>query len=106
MKKRDAFDDAIHEKYGKGMTNTSPTKEEHPLGDFSDDEDDYPSIIPDNEQPIDASGKILNQQPAYDKLIQTQVSLPQRGDTKRATVKGRSVDSEGRTTGTFDENPS
>ena len=68
-------------------------------------EEDYPSAIPDD-PPVDSSGKLLNQQPSYDKLIQAEVKLPQRGQLKRATVLGRSVDTEtGKTTGTFDDNP-
>ena len=106
LKKRDAFNLAITEKYGSGMIEVMPTKDEHPLGDLDNGkEEPYPSLIPDNEHPIDISGKVLNQQPAYDKLIEAQVQLPQRGEMKRATVKGRSVTSEGETTGTFDDNP-
>ena len=83
------------------MADATPTKDEHPIGNFSDDENEepYPSLIPDNEC------KLLNQQPTYDKLIQAQVQLPQHSKMKRATVKGWSVNSEGKTTGTFDGNP-
>jgi hypothetical protein len=103
--KRERFTALTTERFGDAWTPGLGLKDEHPLDADDEFDEDYPSSIPD-EPPVDSSGKLLNQQPAYDKLIKAEVKLPQRGQNRRATVLGRSVDTDtGRTTGTFDENP-
>jgi hypothetical protein len=106
MTKRKRFDELTQQRYGDAWTPGVGLKDEHPFEDVHGfDEDEYPSSIPEI-TPIDAVGKLLNQQPAYDTLIKAEVKLPQQGQLKRAQVVGRSIDTEsGRTTGTFDENP-
>ena len=71
-----------------------------------DEEEDEPKrTVPDIEDTVDATGRLLNQQPAYDKILCSEVSL-QLGEnitvvkvTKRALVPNENV------AGTYDENP-
>ena len=45
--------------------------------EYNEYEDEYeePRIIPDIEEPVDSTGKPINQQPFYDKLINAEVQL-------------------------------
>ena len=57
------------------------------------------------DDPIDSAGRAINQQPAYDKLIQAELILPQGDKLKMARVVGRAVGPDGLTTGTFSDIP-
>jgi hypothetical protein len=105
IQKRNKFIELTIAKYGDGyLTPPTVVKDEEEYDPFADDEE-YPSNIPEFSDPVDSSGKAINQQPAYDKMIQAEVRLPQNGEFKRGKVIGRSVDATGKTTGTYDENP-
>ena len=73
-KKREIFDALI-----KGKLGTSSNAPKDELQDFEayEDEDDKPVTIPENEDATDANVRLLNQQPAYDKIINAEVQLPQ-----------------------------
>ena len=61
--------------------------------------------VPDNEDVVNIHGKLLDQQPAYDKLINSEIQF-QRGDTvTTGRVARRAVGPDGRTYGTYHPNP-
>ena len=70
-----------------------------------EDEDESKRTVPDIEDTVDATGNLLNQQLAYDKILRSEVSLQMGqnmivgGVTKRALGPDRTV------VGTYDENP-
>jgi hypothetical protein len=84
------FDELIKRRWGTSInppTTVSPTDDD--LDEYQDD-DEAARIIPDIEDTVDVNGKLLNQHPAYDQLINAEVAL-QLGDemslgrvTKRA----------------------
>jgi hypothetical protein len=54
---------------------------------------------------VDASGRLLDQQPAYERLINAEVHL-QLGDTyQKARVTGRAIGPDGVVVGVYDDNP-
>ena len=61
--------------------------------------------MPDIEDTIDAKGKMLNQQPAYDKILHSEVSLQLGEDMTTGKVTKRAIGPDGITAGTYDENP-
>ena len=110
-KKRELFEKIIVERHGTYAKPDEPLPKDHPLFDFFNMDDDMPydSNIPEadelNTPPVDASGNEFDQQPIYDKLLSAEVTLPHGNEYKRATVLGRSLDADGRSTGTYSENP-
>ena len=108
-KKRDTFDDKIFKIHGDSMSIPAhvdkPKPQDWSLDDFIDmNEDEEPiRLLPDD--PVDASGKAIYEQPFYDAIIHAEVLLPQGEMMKSAKVKGRSKDSDGNIVGTYDNNP-
>ena len=110
LKKREIFDGLIERRWG---TSINPpivsvvSDTENQSDDFEEyeDEDEAARIVPNIEDTVDAKGKLLNQQPAYDKLLQSEVSL-QLGETMSfGKVTKRAIGPDGTVAGTYDENP-
>ena len=82
-----------------------PKPEDWSLDDFiGENEEETPArSLPDD--PVDASGKAIFEQPFYDAMINAEVLLPQGEGMKSAKVKGRAKDSEGNIIGNYDSNP-
>ena len=110
-KKRKTFDALIERRWG---TSINPPKVEKKNSDNDDDNDAFeeyeddveqPRIIPDIEDTVDANGKLLNQQPAYDMLLNAEVRLNLGDDIAHGTVKRRAAGADGKAIGTYDDNP-
>ena len=52
-----------------------PKDDEQSVFDEYEDDDESKHVIPDVEDTVDATGKLLNQHPAYDQIINTEVAL-------------------------------
>ena len=84
---------------------------ETPIKDFDDEweefenEDEQARSIPEIEDTVDAQGRLLNQQPAYDKPIHNEVQLPLGEKVQTAKVKQRSLGPDGVVVWTYDDNP-
>ena len=64
-----------------------------------------PRTVQDIEDSVDNSGHLLNQHPAYNRLIHSEMA-PQLGDqVQRARMVGRSVGLEGIVVGEYDDDP-
>ena len=89
-------------------TSTQPSEEqpseEHEYHDEVD-EDQTLHETPDTEDIVDSTGKVLNQQPLYDKLINAEILLPHGDKMQMAKVIGRTVGDHGYTMGSYDDNP-
>ena len=107
IKKRAVFNGLIERRWGTSINPPKQTDTED-LDDNEfeeyEDEGEPKRIVPDIEDMVDATGKLLNQQPAYDKILRSEVSL-QLGEnmtvgkvTKHALGPNRNV------AGTYDEN--
>jgi hypothetical protein len=64
-----------------------------------------PNLVPDIEDAIDTQGKLINQQPAYDKLINAEAQLQMGDKMMTAKVIKRSIGPDGCTAGEYDDNP-
>jgi hypothetical protein len=62
-------------------------------------------LIPEFDDPIDATGRAIDSQPAYDRMINTELMLPQNGEYQPVTVIGRTVGPSGRPEGQYHEDP-
>jgi hypothetical protein len=54
---------------------------------------------------VDSTGKILNQQPLYDKMISAETLLTHGDDMQVGKVIGRTLGGHGSTIGSYDDNP-
>ena len=103
VEKRRIFDNLITKRWGTSAL-AAPVEPKDEFVEYEDDVEE-PRLIPEFDDPVDANGRPLDQQPLYDKLINAEVILQQGDGMKAAKVKGRSTDPDGRSVGTYDENP-
>ena len=104
-RKRKLFTELITSRWG---TSASPPPDEpKPEYDFDayEDDDESPSPIPAFDDPVDATGKSIDLQPAYDTLIYAELLLPQNGEFQPVTVTGHTVGPSGRPEGEYNEDP-
>ena len=112
-KKHDVFDALIERRMGTSINpppapeNRDPTMED-PSNDndlYKDDEKDEPVESPDHEDILDSTGRVLEQQLAFDKIINAEVMIQNGNEMAMGKVARRSLDADGRTTGTYHDNP-
>jgi hypothetical protein len=83
IKKREIFDELIERRWGTSINppkvkdeNESDPNKPHPEDwDYYEDDDEAPQTVPDIEDIVDSKGKLLDQQPAYARLINSEVQL-------------------------------
>jgi hypothetical protein len=81
QEKRKIFDALIERRWGSSINPkyTEPDPEDTEEYDEYEDEDEEARVVPNIEDTVDTNGKLLNQHPAYDQIINAEVSL-QMGD--------------------------
>jgi hypothetical protein len=87
--KRKVFDDLIERRWGSSINPPMATEPEFdPRDDFEEYEDDneLARVVPGIEDTVNAHGKLLNQHPAYDQIINAEVSLQLGDDMVTGTV--------------------
>jgi hypothetical protein len=107
-RKREVFDQLTERRWGTSMS--KPPPEHDPVDQDNDleeyqSEDEPPRIVPDIEDVVDNKGKLLNQQPAYDKLLNAEVALQLDEQTSIGKVTRRALNPDGHVVGSYDENP-
>ena len=87
--------------------NIPTTSTESDDKDFEAYEDDFEQArnVPDIEDTVDSTGKKLNQLPAYDQIINAEVSLQMGESMTVGRVTKRAIGPDGQVAGTYDENP-
>ena len=102
---RKAFDDSINKIHGDSIyfPDNSPDPDLMSLS-YLDDEDEDPVNIS-YENPVDATGKVIYENPFTDILIHTEGIFPQGNNFPSAKVQGRTEDYDGNIVGTFESNP-
>ena len=112
-KKRNVFDALIERRMGTSI-NPPPTPEdrdpttEDPTNENNlDDDDEMDGLVesPDHEDILDSTGRILEQQPAFDKIINAEVMIQNGDEMTMGKVTRRSLDVDGRMTGTYRDSP-
>ena len=110
-KKHDVFDALIERRMGTSINPPPTTEGQDPtveelanLNDL-DDEMDEPVESPDHEDILDSTGRILEQQLAFDKIINAEVMIQNGDEMAMGKAARRSLDADGRTTGTYHDNP-
>lgn len=108
LKKRQTFDELIERRHGTSINPPKPkptdeSNESPEDDDRSSDTDD--EVTPDVEDIVDSTGRLLDQQPYYDKLINAEIMLQQDDKVQMGKVKGRTIGPHGGTMGSYDDNP-
>ena len=103
-KKREIFAALIKQRWGDSAIPCVNVKVDLECNEHEDDYEE-PSIIPDAEEPVDSTGKPINQQPFYDKLINGEVQLQMGDSLVQGKEIGRLVGPEGTIIGSYDDNP-
>ena len=104
LNKRKIFDSLIERRWGNPIMPPKTTPSYNPYEVYEDD-DEKPRIMPEIEESVDASGTLMNQQPAYDKMINAEIQLQKDNEMAHGRVKRRALGPDGRVCGTYDDNP-
>jgi hypothetical protein len=108
IKKRAIFDGLIERRWGTSINppkkNDTEDLDDNEFEEYEDD-DEPKRTVPDIEDMVDANGKLLNQQPAYDKILNSEVSLQLGESMTVGKVTKRAIGPDGTVAGTYDENP-
>ena len=110
-KKHDVFDALIERIMGTSINPTPTTEDQDPtmeeLTNQNDLDGEMDELVesPDHEDILDSTGRILEQQPAFDKIINTEVMIQNGDEMAMGKVARPSLDADGRTTGTYHDNP-
>jgi hypothetical protein len=97
LKKRNIFDARIEGRWGTSTSAPLEATTDDEFEEYRDDDED-PRIIPDVEDTVDADGRLLNQQPMYDRIINAEVQLQQGNELCTSTVVQRALGPDGTTT--------
>ena len=105
--RRNIFDAAIARKWGTSITPPNPEAIDELQDQWEEwgDEDEDPRHVPDIEDTVDANGRLLNEQPAYDRIINAEVHLQLGDNYQKAKVIGRAIGPDGLVAGEYDDNP-
>jgi hypothetical protein len=108
IKKRKVFDELIERRHGTSINPPKLMKGE-PGTKEPDDADGNADIepageLPDIEDILDSTGKVLIQQPMWDKMINAEIILQQGDKLQPGKVKRRSINDNGKTIGTYSDN--
>ena len=103
IKKREVCDELIKRRWGTPMTppNTQQPKAFKKYEDHEQQEQPTLEV----EDIVDSTGKLINQQPAYDQIINAEVQLQLGEEIVNGKVIQRTIGPDGQVTGTYDNNP-
>jgi hypothetical protein len=108
--KQKVFDALIERRWGTSI-NPSITKdtEDSDNGDNKfeeyEDDDEKARIVPEIEDTAGSNGGLLNQMPAYDPILHSEVSLQTGEEMSVGKVIERALGPDGTVAGPYDENP-
>jgi hypothetical protein len=110
--KRTIFNDLIEKRHGTPTrsANTDAEENDNPKDNWSDyeeyeDADEMAQVVDDIEDIVDTNGRLLNTMPAYDQILNAEVSLQLGEDMVVGKVTQRAVGFDGQTAGTYGDNP-
>ena len=105
VKKREVFDSLIKKRWGDSIAPTPVNIDDSDDWEEYEDEIEEPRKIPEIEDIVDEKSNLLAQQPTYDKLINTEVSVQAGDRIQHGKFINRSSDPEGNLVGMYDDNP-
>ena len=104
LKKREIFDKLIERRWGSAIIPPKLDNDTKEWSEYEDDEEE-PRMVLETEDVVDATGKQLNQNPTYDRNINSEVALQIDNEVKKGKVVRRTTGPGGKVSGTYDDNP-
>ena len=106
LKKRGTFDALVEKQWGTSMSPPPVPKDDaESVFDEYEDDDEIKRVVPDIEDTVDATGKLLNQHPAYDWIINAEVALQLEEEVTTGKVTCRALGPDGQLAATYNDNP-
>ena len=104
--KQATFNALIERKWGNPISRSKveDTNDSEEFEKYEDD-DEPARKVEDIEDTVDSTGKLLNQNPAYDRLLNSEVALQLDDAMSTGNVARRAVGPDGKVSGTYDANP-
>jgi hypothetical protein len=103
-KQHKIYDALVEGRWGTSMSAPPKESSDNTFEEYEDD-DEEPHIIPEVEDTDDSNGRLLEQQPMYDRLINAEVQLQLGDEMCSGKVVRRSLGPDGRTAGMYDDTP-
>jgi hypothetical protein len=103
-KQQKIYDALVEGRWGSSMSAPPKESSDNTFEEYEDD-DEEPRIIPETEDTVDSNGRLLEQQPMYDRLINAEVQLQLGDEMCSDKVVRRTLGPDGRTAGMYDDNP-
>ena len=101
-RKMTIFDGLVEKRWGTSVnTYEADAKNFRPDFEEYEDDDEVARTIPEIDDPVDATGKAIDLQPAYDKIINAELMLPHGKAMRPAKVIGRSIGPDGNNIGSY-----
>jgi hypothetical protein len=104
LKKQAIFDGLIESRWGTSINPTIVSDAEI-LDDEYEDDEEAAHIVPGIEDTVETNGQLLNQQPAYNRILHSEVSLQLREEMSVGKVTKCTIDPDGTKAGSYDEDP-
>ena len=104
LKKREVFDKLIERRWGNAIIPSKLENDDKEWSEYEDDEEE-PRIVLETEDVMDATRKQLNQNPAYNRNINSEVALQIDSEMKKGKVVQHAMGPDGKVTGTYNDNP-
>jgi hypothetical protein len=106
ISKPKTFDGLIERRHGTSI-NPPIESDEDTTNEWEEyEDDDEPArTSPDIEDTVDANGRLLKHQPAYDEILHAEVSLQKGEDMAVERVTNRAIGPDGGVAGAYDDNP-
>ena len=82
-----------------------PKDNEESVFDEYEDDDENKQVIPEVEDTVDVTSKLLNQHPAYDRIINAEVALQLEEEVTTGKVTHQALSPNGQVAGMYDDNP-
>ena len=104
-KMRNVFDKCIEGRWGVSASGPPVSKEGDP-SDFAEckDKDEAPRMTPEINEPVNAAGRSINQQPAHDKIINSEVQLQIDEHLAQGKVRRCALGPDGMVVGSHSDN--
>ena len=103
IKKTEVFDELIKRRWGTPMT--PPDTQQPKVCKKYEDHEQQELRTLEVEDIVDSTGKLINQQPAYDQIINAEVQLQLGEEMVTGKVIQRTIGPDEQVTGTYENNP-
>jgi hypothetical protein len=100
VKKRAIFDALIERSWGTSINPSPASTEPKDFEEYWDDDED-PRIIPEIDEPVDSTGKLLKQQLMYHQILSAKVQLQLGDEVLVGQVKRRALGPDGTVVGSY-----